>query len=548
MSNLEVLKKLPNWKQRKGPLVFVVMDGVACAKHKEGDAVANAVMETFKELSAVSPLVQLKAHGTAAGLVSDDDMGNSEVGHNAFGAGRVFAQGAKLVSLSIANGSLFTGDVWKKAIATHGTLHFLGLLSDGGVHSNIAHLKAMVTKAKAEGVKKVRIHALLDGRDVPATSALDYFKPFENFLADLSADGTFEAKIASGGGRMHITMDRYNADWPMVELGWKTHVLGEGRRFSSSVEAIEILREESQALDQDLPPFVIAQNDKPIGTIEDGDSVIFFNYRGDRALEITQAFESGAEFSHFDRIRVPKVFYAGMMQYDGDLGIPKNFLVNPPAIDNTLPEYLCNLNIRQFSISETQKFGHITYFFNGNRSGKFNENLETYLEVKSDNVPFDQRPAMKCAEITDEVIKAIESKQYDFIKINYPNGDMIGHTGNYQAAVCSLEAMDICIGRIKKAIDSVNGILVLTADHGNADEMYEHKKDGSVLMECGKPKAKTRHTLNPVPFLIYDPTYQGEYELTLREGLGITSVAATLLNLLGYSAPSNYDASIIKIN
>ncbi|NIZ18855.1 2,3-bisphosphoglycerate-independent phosphoglycerate mutase [Entomospira culicis] len=547
MKQVETLKKLANWKKRSGPVVFVVMDGVAYGKRKEGDAVANAVMETFAELSSTCPLVKLKAHGEAVGLPSDEDMGNSEVGHNAFGAGRIFAQGAKLVNKSLQEGSMFSGNTWQEAIKTQGVLHFIGLLSDGGVHSNIKHLEAMVKQAKIDGVKVVRIHALLDGRDVPATSALEYFEPFEALLAELNADGTFDAKIASGGGRMYITMDRYNADWPMVERGWHTHVLGEGRQFSSSVEAIKTLRAETSALDQDLPPFVIAKDGKAIGTVQDGDSVILFNYRGDRALEITSAFESGNDFPHFDRIRVPKVFYAGMMEYDGDLHVPKHYLVTPPAIDRTLAEFLCALKLKQYSISETQKFGHITYFFNGNKSGKFDENLETYVEIKGDNVPFEQRPAMKCAEITDAVLEAINSKEYDFIKINYPNGDMVGHTGSYQAAVASLEAMDLNIGRLKKAIEAVGGILVVSADHGNADEMYEFKKDGTVAMENGKPKAKTSHSLNPVPFIIFDPTYQGEYDLKLKEGLGISHVAATLINLLGYEAPSDYDTSIITL-
>jgi 2,3-bisphosphoglycerate-independent phosphoglycerate mutase len=334
----------------------------------------------------------------------------------------------------------------------------------------------------------------------------------------------------------------------MVERGWKAHVLGEGRTFASAIEAITTLREETKALDQDIPPFVITKDGKPLGTIEDGDAVILFNYRGDRALEITEAFEAGDNFSHFNRVRVPKVFYAGMMEYDGDLHVPKHYLVSPPDIDSTLAEYLCQLKLKQFSISETQKFGHITYFFNGNKSGKFDDKLETYMEIKSDTVPFEQRPAMKCAEITDEILKVIDAKEYDFIKVNFPNGDMVGHTGNYQAALCSLEAMDLNIERLKKAIEATGGIMILTADHGNADEMFEHKKDGSVDMgKNGKPKAKTSHTLSPVPFLIYDPSYQGEYDLKLKEGLGISSVAATLLNLLGYEAPSYYDASIVNL-
>ena len=546
---VEALKKLDKWKGRRGPVVLVIMDGVGYSKHKEGDAFANAVTETLDELTKTCPHTQLKAHGFAVGLPSDDDMGNSEVGHNAIGAGRVFSQGSKLVNESIQSGAMFAGATWKKLVEnvkkSNGTMHFIGLLSDGGVHSNIRHLEAMIEQAKKDGVKKVRVHALLDGRDVGETSALDYFDPFDEFLKKLSTDG-FDAKIASGGGRMKITMDRYNADWPMVERGWKTHVLGEGRMFASAHEAIETLRKETGAIDQDIDPFVIADGGKPAGPIVDGDSVILFNYRGDRAIELSRAFDDEG-FNHFNRVRHPKVEFAGMMEYDGDLHIPKNYLVSPPEIDRTIAEYLCKTGLHQFSISETQKYGHITYFFNGNRSNKFSETLEDYKEIPGDRVPLEQRPAMKCAEITDAVIEAIESGKYNFIKINYPNGDMVGHTGVYQAVVCSIEAMDLCLGRLKHEIEKAGGILLITADHGNADEMYERKKDGSIAMkENGKPKAKTSHTLNPVPFIIYDPEYKGEYSATLKTGLGITSITATCMNLLGYEAPSDYDPSIIE--
>lgn len=535
---------------RKGPVVLVIMDGVGFGQYIEGDAVAEAKTQTLQELYKTVPWTKLQAHGTAVGLPSDDDMGNSEVGHNAIGCGRVFAQGAKLVTNSIASGNLFTGDVWKKlthnVIHTAGTLHFIGLLSDGNVHSHIDNLRRMIQKAKEEGVSQVRIHALLDGRDVGELSALEYFEPFEEFLSSLN-DDTFNAQIASGGGRMVITMDRYNADWDMVKRGWETHVLGEGRYFSSATEAIEQLRKETGAIDQDLPPFVIAKEGTPIGPIVDGDSVILFNFRGDRALEITKAFEA-EELQEFDRKRHPNVEYAGMMEYDGDLHIPKQYLVNPPSIDRTMAEYLCASNVRQFSISETQKYGHVTYFFNGNRTEKFNEKLETYVEIPSDRVPFEQRPWMKCAEITDRVIEAIKSNSYDFIKLNYPNGDMVGHTGIYQAVICSMEGMDLQLGRLKQAVKAAGGILILTADHGNADDMFEHAKDGSVKRKAdGSPKAKTAHSLNPVPFILYDPNYDQEYEESLAEGLGISSIAATCLNLLGFIPPEDYDPSIITL-
>ena len=546
---VEALKK--NSKiERKGPVVLVIMDGVGFGKYAEGDGVAAAMTRTLDKLYKANPWTKLKAHGVAVGLPSDEDMGNSEVGHNAMGCGRVFAQGAKLVIKSIESKAMFEGSTWKKLIANtkekKSTLHFIGLLSDGNVHSNVKNLRDMILQAKADGVTTIRIHALLDGRDVGELSALEYFDPFEEFLASLNGDG-FDARIASGGGRMQITMDRYNANWDMVRKGWETHVLGEGRQFASAHEAIETLRLESKAIDQDLPPFIIAKDGKPVGTIEDGDSVILFNFRGDRALELTKAFEA-EHLEEFDRKRFPKVEYAGMMEYDGDLKVPAQYLVQPPAIDRTMAEYLCASKVRQFSISETQKFGHVTYFFNGNKTGKFDPKLEEYVEITSDIVPFEERPWMKCAEIADRVIKEVDSGKWDFIKLNFPNGDMVGHTGNFQAVVCSMEAMDLQIERIHKAVMASGGIMVITADHGNADDMYEHAKDGSVkYKKNGDPQAKTAHSLNPVPCIICDSSYNGEYEKELNVGLGISSIAATCINLLGFETPEGYDKSVITL-
>ena len=545
---VEKLSKAAWFQGRRGPVVLVIMDGVGFGKYTEGDAVASAYKPTLDWMLANCPNTRLKAHGQAVGLPSDADMGNSEVGHNAIGSGRVFDQGAKLVSSSINSGKMFQGQAWKdiagNVLAKKSTLHFIGLFSDGNVHSHIDHLKAMMTEAAAEGVGKIRVHILLDGRDVGETSALDYVIPFEAFLADLRAKGC-DARIASGGGRMFITMDRYNANWPMVERGWKTHVLGEGRQFASAQEAIETLRKETGAIDQDLGAFVIAENGKPVGTIEDGDSVVYFNFRGDRALEITAAFEQD-DFSHFDRVRRPNVVYAGMMEYDGDLHVPKRYLTSPPSIDRVSGEYLAALGLRTLACSETQKYGHVTYFYNGNRSGKIDDKLENYVEVPSDVVPFEQRPWMKGAEITDVVVDGILSGKYDFIRCNFPNGDMVGHTGVYQAVQIGVEAVDLCLARIRKAVDKVGGVLVITADHGNADDMYEHKKDGSIPSENGVKKVKTAHSLNPVPCIVYDPEYKGDYSKELKAGLGISSIAATCINLLGYEAPADYDSSVLQ--
>jgi 2,3-bisphosphoglycerate-independent phosphoglycerate mutase len=418
------------------------------------------------------------------------------------------------------------------------------------VHSHLDHLKAMIKQAKQEGVGRLRVHVLFDGRDVGETSALEYVDPFEEFLKEQSGAG-FDAKIGSGGGRMWITMDRYGADWSMVERGWHTHVLGKARQFASAREAVETYRKEIPGIiDQDLKEFVIAEGGKPIGAIEDGDSVVYFNFRGDRALEITAAFEED-KFEKFDRIRRPNICYAGMMEYDGDLHVPRRYLVSPPSIDRTMGEYLAATGVRTLAISETQKYGHVTYFFNGNRTGKFSDKLEDYIEIKSDVIPFEQRPWMKCAEITDRVIEAIRSGKYDFIRLNFPNGDMVGHTGIYQAVVCSMEAMDIQLGRIAKAVEEAGALMVITADHGNSDDMFEHdKKTGAVsLKPDGTPKAKTSHSLNPVPCIIFDPEYKSEYpnepkESCLRDGLGISSIAATCIQLLGYIPPEDYDKPV----
>ncbi len=520
----------------KKPVVLVVMDGVGISSNELGNAVVNAYTPELDNLMNNYPCAAIKAHGTAVGLPSDEDMGNSEVGHNALGCGQVYSQGAKLVNESIETGSIFESETWKALVenAKGHTFHFIGLLSDGNVHSNISHLIAMLTQLKKEGVKTVRLHALLDGRDVPATSGLEYVNQIEDHMASLN-DADFDARIASGGGRMTITMDRYEANWPMVEAGWKTHVLGEGRQFESPTQAIETFRNELGVGDQDLPAFVIVDDEKPVGTIEDHDSVVLFNFRGDRAQEISKAFDD-VEFSAFDRVRHPQVMYAGMLQYDADLNIPKLYLANPPKIKNTMSEFLVGKGIRSYAISETQKFGHVTYFWNGNRSEKFDEKLETWVEIASDVVPFDQRPWMKSAEVTDELVKAIESNEFDFLRCNYPNGDMVGHTGNYASTIIGVESVDIALSRVIQACEKVGAILVVTADHGNADEMYEKSKDPSKA-----PKPKTAHTLNKVPFIVRGA------DVAFKEGdFGLSNVASTVVELMGFEAPENWDESIIK--
>lgn len=518
------------------PVVLVVMDGVGEREADFGNAVKNANTPTLDYLRQNSAFTTIKAHGEAVGLPSDEDMGNSEVGHNAIGCGQIYSQGAKLVNESIESKELFESQTWIKLVenAKGHTFHFIGLLSDGNVHSNIAHLKAMLTELKRAGVSKTRLHVLLDGRDVPEGSSVQYVQDIEAHMASLNDDG-FDARIASGGGRMYITMDRYEADWSMVERGYNAHVHGIGRRFNSALEAIETYQKEDNATDQLMHEFIICENDLPVGKIEDHDSVVYFNFRGDRALEISRAFDEGDEFDKFDRGSRPDVMYAGMLQYDADLKIPTNYLAAPPKIKETMSEYLVKNNIKTYAISETQKFGHVTYFWNGNRSEKFSEQLETWVEIPSDIIPFDQRPWMKSAEVTDELIKAIEANEYRFLRCNYPNGDMVGHTGNYDATVIGVEAVDLALARVKKACDKVGAILIVTADHGNADEMYDKRKN-----ENDPIKPKTSHTLAKVPFIIYNG------DVKIKEGeFGLSNIAATVFKLLGLDIPKAWNEAMI---
>ena len=516
------------------PIVLVIMDGVGKGDGGSGDAVKIAKTPTLDKLFATCPYTWLKAHGTAVGLPSDDDMGNSEVGHNALGCGQVYSQGAKLVGESIENGALYASATWKDLVANAEgkAMHFMGLLSDGNVHSNISHLIALLKQAHAEGVKKAYCHILLDGRDVPATSALEYVEMLENVLKELSTEGCDYA-IASGGGRMQVTMDRYEANWAMVEKGWRTHVQGLGRQFASAAEAIETYRAETGCIDQDLPAFVVARNGEPVAKIANGDSVILFNFRGDRAQEISLAFDR-KDFDKFDRGDYTGVKFAGMLQYDGDLNIPENYLVQPPVIKNTLTEVLCAAGVTEYALSETQKYGHVTYFWNGNRSGKVCEELEVYEEIPSDVIPFEQAPAMKSKEITEKMVENMASKKFNFLRCNFPNGDMVGHTGVMEAVVYAMECVDNGLAAILEAADKYGYTVLITADHGNADQMTETKK--------GKTSVRTAHSLNPVPFIIYDK----DHDWKIIEGnYGLANVAPTVVKMMGLEAPACWEASMV---
>lgn len=542
------LRPHPSFTGRPGPVLVVVADGVGVAPPGASNAVTEANTPTLDELTSGELSTELAAHGPAVGLPSDDDMGNSEVGHNALGAGRIFAQGAKLVNKAIETGAIFDSEVWAAAIehGRVGTLHLIGLHSDGGVHSSLEHLYALLRRATSEGVTSCAVHILHDGRDVEARSALTYIERTEAVLAEINAGGPDRNyRIASGGGRMTITMDRYEADWKMVEHGYLCHAHGEGPAFRSAAEAVETMYAESDTGDQYLGRFVVTDDHGPVGRIVDGDAVVFFNFRGDRAIEISRAFEE-PDFDVFDRTGAsgepaPDVFFAGMLQYDGDALVPKRYLVAPPTIDRVMGQFLCAEGIRSFAISETQKYGHVTYFWNGNRSGYIDEQLETYVEIPSDNVQFDTTPAMKVREITDGTIDLLRSGEYRFGRLNFPSGDMVGHTGHLHATIEAMEVIDECMRRLIEVIDELDGVLIYTADHGNADIMFTVDADGT-------RQPKTSHTLSPVPFAIHDPNYDGEYHMVDAApgpSHGLANVASTVFNLLGYEAPDDYLPALI---
>ena len=540
------LEYLIKFQGSHGPILLVVADGVGLAESGPANALSLANTPTIDRLLAGRHSTRLHAHGTWVGLPTDADMGNSEVGHNALGSGRIFDQGAKLVDQALTSGACFSSDNWKD-IETRGksgaTIHFIGLLSDGNVHSHVNHLYAMLEQCRASEIKSVCIHALLDGRDVNPRSAIHYLSTLQAKLDQINNTGNYNFRIASGGGRMSITMDRYEADWNMVQRGFDLHVHGQagasGQNVTSAIDEVKRQYLANKDLtDQYLAPFVIVDNSGPVGKMNEGDVVLLFNFRGDRAMEICQALESPA-FDKFDRGEFPGIHFYGMLQYDGDLKIPQNYLVSPPVIEETMMEYLCAEKLVTFAVSETQKFGHVTYFWNGNKSGYIDESLETYIEIPSDNLEFDLAPHMKAKEITDATIKLLETEKYSFGRINFPNGDMVGHTGNIKATVKSLEFLDLCIKRLLDCVQDKKGILIFTSDHGNAEEMFV--KNGDTVIE------RTSHSLNPVPFTITDAHTENDYELNTNIEGSLANVAATVFNLLGFKAPDDYEPSLITI-
>lgn len=535
------------------PLVLVILDGFGVVAPADDNAVTLADAPVLHRLldGDGCTLVHLQAHGTAVGLPSDADMGNSEVGHNIMGAGRTFDQGAKQVEEALRTGSIWDGP-WPEIVGrgrAGGRIHFIGLLSDGNVHSHVRHLAALLARAAADGARELVVHALFDGRDVTDGTAERYAAGAESLFAELRDRYGADARFGSGGGRMCTTMDRYEADWSVVARGWDAHVTGTARPFPSVSVALATLRAEDPSVsDQFLPAFtVVGADGEPVGAIRPGDAVVLFNFRGDRMIEIYRALTE-EPFDRFERGRVPDdLLVAGMTLYDGDLGIPARYLVQPQRVDETVSEVVARAGLAQVAVAETQKFGHVTYFWNGNRSDKFDPSLEEYVEIPSDQVPFEQRPWMKSAETADEIVRRIGERRFAFIRANFAAGDMVGHTGDVAASTAAVEAMDRAIARVLDAVRAAHGTLVLTADHGNCEVLVERGKDGAPLTgPDGRPVPKKSHTLSPVPFIVVDALGR-EVRPTPLERPGLANIGASLLAMLGVPVPAAYAEPVVTV-
>ena len=524
--------------QYDGPVVLAILDGVGLAPDSPGNAVSKARTSFLGKAAREYFHVALDASGEAVGLTLGQ-MGNSEVGHNTMGAGRAYKQGIARINEAFDTGEVFRSNAWSDAVMralNGGTLHFAGIFSDGGVHSHNSHLMQMIAEAYNEGVRRIRVHAIFDGRDVGPFTSVKYVEDFENFVAQfVDAD----IKIADGGGRMVCVSDRYESNWEMVKRGWDMMVNGEAKYyFKSPTEAIAMIRRITPEIqDQDLTPFVIVdENEQPVGNIQKGDSLIYYDFRADRAIEIAMAFTYW-DFPYFDRgdYRPDDVYFVGMTEYNSDTHVPEHRLVEPIKISETLGQYLAEKNVSQLACSETVKFGHVTYYFNGNSYGKAKG--EEFVEIESYPEPFDARPWMRSAEITDEVISRME--KYKFVRLNYPGGDMVGHTANFDATIIAMEAIDLALARLARKVDELRGVLIIVADHGNAEELLD--ADGN---------PKTAHTTNQVPCIIYDNTKNREkYSKNAVSEPGLANLAATIALLLGNDDyPEEWKKPIIKIN
>ena len=542
------LKNLQQYFSGRGPLIHVVLDGWGVGAADETNAVNRANLPVISRLIRGCPYTQLWTHGKYVGLPNEKDMGGSEVGHMTMGAGMVMEQGPTLIQNLLQSGEFFENPVLSRIIQNcveHDTpLHLLGLLSNGNIHSHVDHTEAIIRHAFQSGIRRCYLHALLDGRDAGVQSALDFTEPFEKLFSELKGQRPgIDYAFASGGGREVITMDRDN-NWKKIETGWRIHVQGQSEnQFPSIRDAIEYFRKQNpEIIDQDIPGFVIIRNGEAVSRIEDQHALIFTNFRGDRATQFSRAFLAD-EFPYFERYRCPEVLFAGMTQYDQDNQIPPDYLVGTPVVEEPFGKRILELGLKQFRLSETQKFAHVTFFYNGGYREPLDPLKENYHFIASDKIPsFAERPAMKASGISKKAVEFINSGEYQYGLINFANADMVGHTGDFQATVRAVEAVDSALDNIVRAIDAVNGLLVITADHGNADEMLISNQNGTLEISA-------KHSLNPVPFLIYDHLYNGDYRLKpfgQEYNNNLSNIAATNFLLLGQAVPDDLAPSLFE--
>jgi len=534
--------------KNRGPLLNIVLDGYGIGKGDDTDAMSQANTSLMDQLIQKYPSSTLLTHGPYVGLPEVDNLGGSEVGHLTLGAGKILDQGSTLIFKSIEDGSFADLPMLRTAFtqAKSGALHLLGLLSDGNVHSHILHFEAVVLEAASQGVQKCYVHALLDGRDVGIQTADEYARQLQGIFDQvLKKNPGFDYRFASAGGREVITMDR-DQNWAKVKRGWDTHVLGRSEhQFETIEQGIQFFRAaQPKITDQDLPPFNLAGADGKNITINDGDAVINLNFRADRAVEITQAFDL-EDFDGFDRERFPKIYFAGMMVYDDDTNLPKNRLVGSPKVEHPFGKRVLEMGVKQFRLAETQKYAHVTFFFNGGYRNPLDPTMEDYVLIESDKIDsFAKAPKMKALEVAEKAVSLIESGQYGYGLINFANADMVGHTGDTEAAILAVETVNQALGTVLDALEKAGGVAVITADHGNADEMQVLNKKKQAM------EPSTKHSINPVPVILFDPGYQGEYQLKSGGGdapnhLGM--IAATNYILMGLEPPEDLAPSLIEL-
>ena len=506
--------------------LLMIMDGVGLNDEEKGNAFKLANTPNLDRLTIKYPNTYIKTSGMAVGL-PEGQMGNSEVGHTNIGAGRIVYQELTRITKEIEDGNFYNNEQLKYAMENvkknNSTLHLLGLVSDGGVHSHIKHLYALLEMAKRENVKNVYVHAILDGRDTPPTSAVDYIKQLEEKMKELGV-----GKIATISGR-YYAMDRDNR-WERVKLAYDSMAFGKGQDFKIAQKAIETSYE-AQEFDEFVKPVVLTDSeDNPLATVNDNDSIIYFNFRPDRARELTKAFILDG-FNEFETKKINNLVFVTMTQYDETI---KNALIayKPQVLVNTFGEYISKKGYTQLRIAETEKYAHVTFFFNGGKEEPYPG--EKRILINSPKVAtYDLKPEMSAYEVTDNLIKVIEEKSCDVIIVNYANGDMVGHTGNLEKAIEAVEALDKCVGRVISKIEEVGGEALITADHGNCEQMLD--------LKTGEPI--TSHTTFDVPLIVVSNRVK-----SLNSGR-LCDLTPTLLTMMGEEIPEEMTGvSLVELN